>query len=122
MPNLNHTFDVAPTNVNHKRSIFSLNHTNKLDFNAGDLIPIDTIEILPGDTVSMDLSAVIRLSTPLVPVMDDAFVDVFAFFVPNRIIWSHWEEFCGENKSSYWAQTTDWLLPGFPYWRGRSVH
>jgi hypothetical protein len=113
MPNLNHTFDVAPTNVNHKRSIFSLNHTNKLDFNAGDLIPIDTIEILPGDTVSMDLSAVIRLTTPLVPVMDDAFVDVFAFFVPNRIIWSHWEEFCGENKSSYWAQTTDWLLPCF---------
>lgn len=110
---LNHTFDVAPTNVNHKRSIFSLNHTNKLDFNAGDLIPIDTIEILPGDTVSMDLSAVIRLTTPLVPVMDDAFVDVFAFFVPNRIIWSHWEEFCGENKSSYWAQTTDWLLPFF---------
>lgn len=109
--NLNHTFDVAPTNVNRKRSIFSLNHTNKLDFNAGDLIPIDTIEILPGDTVSMDLSAVIRLSTPLVPVMDDAFVDVFAFFVPNRIIWKHWEEFCGENKSSYWAQATDWLLP-----------
>ena len=111
MPNLQHSFDVAPTNVNHKRSIFSLNHTNKLDFNAGDLIPIDTIEILPGDTVSMDLSAVIRLSTPLVPVMDDAFVDVFAFFVPNRIIWKHWEEFCGENKSSYWAQSTDWLLP-----------
>lgn len=111
MPNLQHSFDVAPTNVNKKRSIFSLNHTNKLDFNAGDLIPIDTIEILPGDTVSMDLSAVVRLSTPLVPVMDDAFVDVFAFFVPNRIIWKHWEEFCGENKSSYWAQTTDWLLP-----------
>lgn len=111
MPNLQHSFDVAPTNVNKKRSIFSLNHTNKLDFNAGDLIPIDTIEILPGDTVSMDLSAVIRLSTPLVPVMDDAFVDVFAFFVPNRIIWKHWEEFCGENKSSYWAQATDWLLP-----------
>lgn len=111
MPNLQHSFDVAPTTVSKKRSIFSLNHTNKLDFNAGDLIPIDTIEILPGDTVSMDLSAVVRLSTPLVPVMDDAFVDVFAFFVPNRIIWKHWEEFCGENKSSYWAQTTDWLLP-----------
>lgn len=111
MPNLQHSFDVAPTNVNHRRSIFSLNHTNKLDFNAGDLIPIDTIEILPGDTISMDLSAVVRLSTPLVPVMDDAFVDVFVFFVPNRIIWKHWEEFCGENKSSYWAQTTDWILP-----------
>ena len=119
MPNLQHTFDIAPTNVNKRRSIFSLNHTNKLDFNAGDLIPIDTIEILPGDTVSMDLSAVIRLSTPLVPVMDDAFVDVFAFFVPNRIIWSHWEEFCGENKSSYWAQTTDWLLP--MYWNPSST-
>lgn len=111
MPNLRHSFDVAPTSVNHRRSIFSLNHTNKLDFNAGDLIPIDTIEILPGDTISMDLSAVVRLSTPLVPVMDDAFVDVFVFFVPNRIIWKHWEEFCGENKSSYWAQTTDWILP-----------
>lgn len=119
MPNLQHSFDIAPTNVNHSRSIFSLNHTNKLDFNAGVLIPIDTIEILPGDTVSMDLSAVIRLSTPLVPVMDDAFVDVFAFFVPNRIIWKHWEEFCGENKSSYWAQSTDWLLP---YYESVSGH
>lgn len=110
---LNHSFDVAPTSANKKRSVFSLNHTNKLDFNAGDLVPIDTIEILPGDTVSMDLSAVVRLSTPLVPVMDDAFVDVLAFFVPNRIIWSHWEELCGENKSSYWASATDWLLPCF---------
>lgn len=119
MPNLQHTFDISPTNVNKRRSIFSLNHTNKLDFNAGDLIPIDTIEILPGDTVSMDLSAVIRLTTPLVPVMDDAFVDVFVFFVPNRLIWSHWEEFCGENKSSYWAQTTDWLLP--MYWNPSST-
>lgn len=108
---LQHSFDIAPTSVNKKRSLFSLNHTNKLDFNAGDLIPIDTIEILAGDTVSMDLSAVVRLSTPLVPVMDDAFVDVFAFFVPNRIIWSHWVELCGENKKTYWAQSTDWLLP-----------
>lgn len=108
---LQHSFDIAPTSVNKKRSLFSLNHTNKLDFNAGDLIPIDTIEILAGDTVSMDLSAVVRLSTPLVPVMDDAFVDVFAFFVPNRIIWNHWVELCGENKKTYWAQSTDWLLP-----------
>lgn len=108
---LHHSFDIAPTSVNKKRSLFSLNHTNKLDFNAGDLIPIDTIEILAGDTVSMDLSAVVRLSTPLVPVMDDAFVDVFAFFVPNRIIWNHWVELCGENKKTYWAQPTDWLLP-----------
>lgn len=109
--NLHHSFDIAPTSVNKKRSLFSLNHTNKLDFNAGDLIPIDTIEILAGDTVSMDLSAVVRLSTPLVPVMDDAFVDVFAFFVPNRIIWNHWVELCGENKKTYWAQSIDWLLP-----------
>lgn len=109
--NLQHSFDIAPTSVNKKRSLFSLNHTNKLDFNAGDLVPIDTIEILAGDTVSMDLSAVVRLSTPLVPVMDDAFVDVFAFFVPNRIIWNHWVELCGENKKTYWAQSTDWLLP-----------
>lgn len=108
---LQHSFGIAPTSVDKRRSLFSLNHTNKLDFNAGDLIPIDTIEILAGDTVSMDLSAVVRLSTPLVPVMDDAFVDVFAFFVPNRIIWNHWVELCGENKKTYWAQSTDWLLP-----------
>ena len=111
MPNLKHTFDVAPTSVNKQRSLFSLNHTNELDFNAGDLVPIGSIEIIAGDTVSMDLSAVVRLSTPLVPVMDDAFVDVFAFFVPNRIIWDHWVELCGENRSSYWAQNTEWSLP-----------
>lgn len=109
----NRSYDVAPVDLSGKRSIFRFDHSVKIDGSAGDLIPIDVCEILPGDTFSVDLNAVVRLATPLTPVMDDCFMDVFAFFVPNRLIWSHWEELCGENKSSPWADSKTWSLPGF---------
>lgn len=112
MANLfNHSFEQAPVGVHLERSVFKLDHSNKLTGNAGDLIPMDVQEIYPGDTVSLDLSAVCRMSTPLTPVMDDAFLDVFYFFVPDRIIWSHWEELMGENKTDSWTEKTEWILP-----------
>ena len=40
------------------------------------------------------------MSTPVAPVMDNIYVDLYAFFVPNRLTWSHWKEFMGENNSS----------------------
>ena len=58
----------------------------------------------------MDVSSVVRMSTPLYPVMDNAFLDVHWFFVPNRLVWDHWREFCGEN-SDPWAQQTDYEIP-----------
>lgn len=79
--------------------------------NAGKLIPIYIDEVLPGDTCTMDTAALVRMSTPIFPVMDNAFMDVYYFFVPNRLLWDHWKEFNGENNSTYWTQQTEYEVP-----------
>jgi len=98
--------------INIQRSKFNQNHVVKTSFNAGKLIPVDVKEILPGDTVKLKTNIVIRTSTPLIkPIMDNLFLDVFYFFVPNRTVWEHWKEFMGENNSTYWTQTTQYTVP-----------
>lgn len=98
--------------INITRSRFRQKFQVKTTFNAGLLIPIgEPKEILPGDTVKCNMSAVIRMSTPIKPVMDNAFADVMFFFVPNRLVWDHWEEFQGANKSGPWVQQTEYTIP-----------
>lgn len=93
------------------RSKFSRPCSHKTTFNSSFLVPIYCEEILPGDTVTMDLKSLVRMSTPIFPTMDSAYLDVSFFFVPNRLVWKHWREFCGENRSGYWTQTTEYKVP-----------
>ena len=93
------------------RSKFYRNSDHKTTFNAGQLIPIYIDEVLPGDTHQMDMSALVRMSTPIFPTMDNLNVDYYFFFVPCRLVWNHWKEFMGENSSSYWAQETKYQIP-----------
>lgn len=84
--------------VSIQRSLMDRNSTHKTTFNAGKLIPVYVDEVLPGDTVSMDLSTLCRMSTPVFPVMDDAFLDFHFFFVPTRIVWDNWEKYKQEQS------------------------
>lgn len=104
-------FATTPT-VNIGRSKFDRSFTMKTTFNAGDLIPfyVDT-GIMPGDTVKMNTSQVVRMMTPIAPVMDNANLDTYFFFVPYRLIWEHWQEFMGENKTEPWIQHTEYEIP-----------
>lgn len=102
-------FSKAPQ-ANIQRSIFDRSHSHKTTFDAGKLIPIYCEEVLPGDTVTMDMSTICRMSTPLYPVMDNAYLDTHWFFVPYRLLWDHWREFCGENTDP-WAQDTVYEIP-----------
>lgn len=79
--------------------------------NVGALIPIYVDEVLPGTTLAMNCSKIARLQTLLKPVMDSAELTVSWFFVPNRLLWTHWEEFCGENKTSAWVQPIEYSIP-----------
>ncbi len=97
--------------VDIQRSTFNRSSAHITTFNVGDLIPIYCDEILPGDTAMINTSKVIRLQTLLTPIYDNLYLDTYWFFVPNRIIWDHWEEFCGANKSSAWAPTTTYSMP-----------
>lgn len=104
-------FATTPT-VDISRSKFDRSFTHKTTFNAGDLIPfyVDS-NILPGDTVKMNTAMVVRMMTPITPVMDNAEIDTYFFFVPNRLVWEHWAEFMGENKTAPWTQTTSYEIP-----------
>lgn len=93
------------------RSRFQRNSDNKTTFNTGDLIPIYLDEVLPGDTHQVDVACVMRMATPIFPVMDNAFCDFYFFFVPNRLLWQHWKEFMGENKETAWTPKTEYSIP-----------
>lgn len=93
------------------RSRFQRNSDNKTTFNTGDLIPVYLDEVLPGDTHQVDVACVMRMATPIFPVMDNAFCDFYFFFVPNRLLWQHWKEFMGENKETAWTPKTEYSVP-----------
>lgn len=93
------------------RSRFQRNSDNKTTFNTGDLIPIYLDEVLPGDTHQIDVACVMRMATPIFPVMDNAYCDFYFFFVPNRLLWEHWKEFMGENKETAWTPKAEYSVP-----------
>lgn len=111
-PNVNTRFSKAPQ-MDIERSVFDRVNTHKTTFNAGKLIPLYYEDVLPGDTVSMDTSFLVRMTTPVFPVMDNAFIDLFWFFVPNRLVWDDWKAFMGENDVNAWASTVNYEVPGF---------
>lgn len=117
--NTNARFALNPQ-VDIQRSTFNRPSTHKTTMNAGKLVPIYVDEVLPGDTFKFRMSSITRMSTPIFPVMDNAFMDVYSFFVPNRIVWDHWAEFMGENTTSKWEQETEYLVPivSAPYGEG----
>lgn len=108
--NSNSRFAQAPQ-VDIQRSTFDRSSGHKTTFNAGKLVPIYVDEVLPGDTFEMKTSTIIRGSTPIFPVMDNANLDIYFFFVPNRLVWDHWKEFNGENTTSKWEQTVEYSIP-----------
>ena len=104
-------FSYLPT-IDIKRSSFKRPSTHKTTFNAGDLIPIYVdSDILPGDTIKMKMASLTRMQTPLFPVMDNAYMDIYYFFVPHRLVWKHWKEFWGENNLTAWEQQTEYTIP-----------
>lgn len=83
-----------------KRSLFPLRRRTLLSYLHGFFQPVGSpIEILPGDTIKAKLSCFTRMSTPIVPFMDNIRQEVDAFFVPKRIIWNKTKQFYGEAPS-----------------------
>lgn len=108
---------VAPRVVGLPRSKFDLSHSVKTTWNVGELMIIDVIDIIPGDTLDIDVNMLARSITPVSPTMDNAFMDIFAFWVPNRLTYfpalgatdtkKTWEKINGENPDGFWAANTE---------------
>ncbi|WNK13915.1 MAG: major capsid protein [Microvirus sp.] len=101
------------------RSKFTGSWARKMTFDAGYLVPFMVDEVLPGDHLSYDVTAYVRLATPLFPMFDNQRIDTFFFFCPNRLLWSNWEKFMGEQNRpadsiAYTIPYLDSATGGFP--------
>ena len=73
--NISYSF-VFNADTNIQRSVFDMSHTVKTTFNSGYIVPLDVMEVLPGDTINMRLRSLVRLWTPIVPFMDNVYPEL----------------------------------------------
>ena len=105
---MSHQFSRVPS-VSIQRSTFDRSHGYKTTFDSGYLIPFFVDEVLPGDTFNLDTTVFARLSTPIVPFMDNLFLETFFFYVPTRLVWDNFQKFMGEQEDP--GDSTDYLVP-----------
>lgn len=93
------------------RTRFNRDQTILTTFDSGKLIPFYVDEVLPGDTFNVNTTAIIRMTTPKYPVMDDAFIDIYYFYCPNRILWDSFKNFMGEIEETPWMPAKTYAVP-----------
>lgn len=103
-----HRFSMAPQ-VSIQRSGFDRSFTHTTTFDAGYLIPFYVDEVLPGDTFKCNCSLFARMLTPIVPFMDNVYLDTHFFFVPYRLLWDHWVNMHGEQVDP--DDSIDYVVP-----------
>jgi Capsid protein (F protein) len=103
-----HAFSMIPR-ADIPRSKFLRQHTHKTTFNASQLVPIFVDEVLPGDQHSCEMTGFCRMSTPIFPLMDNLYLDTHFFFVPARLLWTHWQQFNGEQANP--GDSTSYTVP-----------
>jgi len=105
---MKHQFSQVPK-ANIPRSVFNRSHGYKTTFDSGYLIPFYVDEALPGDTFNLKATMFARMSTPIFPLMDNMFMDVFYFAVPLRLLWTNFQKFMGEQAKP--EDSTDFTVP-----------
>ena len=105
---MKHNFSQVPK-ANIPRSVFNRSHAHKTCFDVDMLVPFYVDEVLPADTFNVNATLFARLSTPLYPIMDNMFMDTFYFFVPNRLLWTNWPKFMGEQTDP--GDSIDYTVP-----------
>lgn len=111
MPSNNEVYFSQVPRIDIERSRMDRSKKHMLTGNVGQLLPIYCEPVLPGTTITMDTSKVIRFQTMTAPIMDDLFCDVTWWFVPERLCWTHYKEFMGENTQSAWIQQNEYTKP-----------
>lgn len=111
-------FASLPT-ANISRSVFDRSYIYKTSFDEGKLIPYFWDWIVPGDTMNLRPTEFCRLSTPVVPVMDNLWFETFFFFVPARLLFDHFVNMCGEQDNP--EDSTDYVLPKYTFTANESI-
>lgn len=103
-----HQFAMIPK-ADIPRSRFKREYTHKTTIDSGYLIPVYVDEVLPGDTFNLSMTAFARMATPIFPIMDNMYLDSFFFFVPNRLVWTNWQKFMGQQDNP--GDSTSFSIP-----------
>ena len=76
-----------------KRFKQNLSNYKLATMDMGRLVPVQVQEVLPGDTMRLETSALVRVSPMLAPVMHPVTIRFHHWFVLNRTLWDGWEDF-----------------------------
>lgn len=93
-----HDFSMNPS-PEIKRSTFPVRQGNTTAFSFTNIIPLYVYDVLPGDHWNCKITASCRTAIPIVPILDNWYLDLFAFYVPYRILWTNFKKMMGEQTS-----------------------
>lgn len=93
------------------RSRFDKSHSHATTLDSGFIVPLMYDRVVPGDEKEISYSGLCRMSTPKFPTMDEANLDVYAFYIPDRLWWRHAKEFYGENKDADYNEDGEYTMP-----------
>jgi len=103
-----HDFAMAP-NPSIPRASFQIEFAHKTTLNSGYLVPFYCEQVMPGDKFRFSATMFARMATPIYPIMDNAHLDSFFFFVPYRLVWSNFKKFMGEQANP--ADSISYTIP-----------
>ena len=72
---------------------FNLSHRKAISCDVGELVPIGMVHVNPGDIFRHSTACLVRTLPLMAPLMHKLDVRIHHWFVPNRIVWSQWEQF-----------------------------
>lgn len=97
-----------------RRSLQDNSFNVSTSFPTGFLVPLGWVDICPASTFRGQLGGFSRMGlTPLKPVMDRAYTDSYAFYVPYRILWKGFVKVYGEGEPTEWDTPTETTVPYF---------
>lgn len=105
---MKHSFAQLPQ-ANIGRSQFDLSHGHKTTIDADYIYPMTWIEVYPGDTLKVNHEFFARMTTPIYPLMDNLFLDVFWFYQPYRTLWTNFAKMMGEQDDP--GDSIDYTMP-----------
>lgn len=94
-----------------KRSLFDKSHSHATTIDSAWLVPIMWDRVVPGDEKKIRYSGLARMATPLHPTMDECYLYTWAFYIPDRLWWTHAKEFYGENLDASFNPDGEYQMP-----------
>lgn len=109
-------FDYVPSGISKSRSVFKFSKAISAGCDIGYLYPMcKPVAMLPGSSLKLNLAMEVRSGALIAPLQDEILLDVYAFKVPNRIVWEHWKQFLGSVDDVLFDNLTEYEIPSFLY-------